>query len=55
LIVDCNLPLPATNPLKGDSLYLAGEISGATVLEKTTAVIAGTASADVLEAAAEAM
>jgi hypothetical protein len=45
-----------SDTVKGDILYLAGEIGGTTTLGKIMAVLAGgTASADVLEAAAEAM
>jgi hypothetical protein len=44
-----------SDTVKGDILYLAGEIGGTTALEKITRVLAGTAAADVLEAAAEAV
>lgn len=44
-----------SDAVKGDILYLAGEIGGTTALEKITAVLAGTAAVDVLEAAAEAL
>jgi len=44
-----------SDTVKGDILYLAGEIGGTTALEKITAVLAGTPPGDVLEAAAEAM
>jgi len=44
-----------SDTVKGDILYLAGEIGGTTALEKITAVLTDTTSADVSEAAAEAL